>query len=134
MVVEVGTGSGYGAAVLSRLARQVYTVERIDALARQAELRLSRLGYDNVTVVEGDGSLGLPEHAPFDAIVVAAAAAQLPKAYEQQIIDGGRIVIPLGDAFFGQEMYRFIRCGDRLDSENLGGFAFVPLVQQSRKE
>ncbi len=126
--LEVGTGSGYAAAVLSRLADSVYTIERFEPLAQQARERLARLGYDNVEVHVGDGSLGLPEYAPFDAILVTAGAAHLPPPYAEQLSEGGRIVIPVGDAETSQNLYRFTRCGDRLTSENLGGFAFVPLV------
>jgi protein-L-isoaspartate(D-aspartate) O-methyltransferase len=127
-VLEIGTGSGYGAAVLSRVSRQVYTVERIEELAEVAKARLARLGYDNVTVVLGDGSRGLAEHQPYDAIIVTAAARELPAAYQEQLADGGRIVIPLGNQYYGQTMYRYTRHGDRWDIDNLGGFAFVPLI------
>ncbi len=99
-VLEIGTGSGYGAAILSQLASQVYTVERIPPLAELARRRLAQLGYDNVTVVLGDGSQGLADHQPYDAIIVTAAARQLPDAYQQQVADGGRIVIPLGNLYF----------------------------------
>ncbi len=95
-VLEIGTGSGYQAAVLSRLAGHVYTVERHPELARQAADTLSRLGLTNVSVVTGDGSRGLAEHAPFDAIVVAAAAAQNPPALFEQLREGGRMIIPVG--------------------------------------
>ncbi len=127
-VLEIGTGSGYGAAILSQLASQVYTVERIPPLAELARRRLAQLGYDNVTVVLGDGSQGLADHQPYDAIIVTAAARQLPDAYQQQVADGGRIVIPLGNLYFGQTMYRYTRQGDRWEIDDLGGFAFVPLV------
>ena len=95
-VLEIGTGSGYQAAVLSKLAGQVYTVERHPELARQAADTLSRLGLGNVSVVTGDGSRGLAEHAPFDAIVVSAAAAQIPPALFEQLREGGRMIIPVG--------------------------------------
>ena len=127
-VLEIGGGCGYGAAVLSRLAARVDTVERIAELAAIARVNLARVGYDNVEVHTGDGTLGLPERAPFDAIVVAAGASGLPDAYFQQLADGGRIVIPIGAARHGQIMYRFTRRGTELQSEGLGGFAFVPLV------
>jgi protein-L-isoaspartate(D-aspartate) O-methyltransferase len=126
--LEVGTGSGYAAAVLSRLVQKVHTIERFEPLALQARERLARLGYDNVEVHVGDGSLGLPEHAPFDAILVTAGAAHLPPPYAEQLAEGGKAVIPLGDAETSQNLFRFTRRGDRLFSENLGGFAFVPLV------
>ncbi len=127
-VLEIGTGSGYGAAVLSHLSGQVYTVERIEKLADAARARLANLGYANVTVVVGDGSLGLARYQPYDAIIVTAAARVLPTAYQDQLADGGRIVIPIGAQFFGQTMYRYTRRGDDWEIDNLGGFAFVPLV------
>jgi protein-L-isoaspartate(D-aspartate) O-methyltransferase len=127
-VLEIGTGSGYAAAVLSHLAKFVHTVERIPELAEEAKERLARLGYENVDVHLSDGTLGLPEQAPFDGIVVTAAGAQLPQAYADQLADGGRIVIPLGPYRFGQTMYRFTLTDGRLEKEDLGGFAFVPLI------
>ena len=95
-VLEIGTGSGYQTAVLTQLAKHVYSVERHLELARQAAETLSRLGLTNVTVVIGDGSRGLPEYAPFDAIVVSAAAAQVPPALFEQLREGGRMIIPVG--------------------------------------
>jgi protein-L-isoaspartate(D-aspartate) O-methyltransferase len=97
-VLEVGTGSGYQAALLAELAKQVYSVERHAALARSAEATLSRLGYRKVTVVAGDGSLGLPQYAPFDVIVVGAAAPQIPPPLFEQLGEGGRLAIPVGPA------------------------------------
>lgn len=128
-VLEVGTGSGYGAAVLSHLAQQVHSVERITTLARQAQQRLHQLGYANVTVHRRDGSRGLPECQPFDAIVSTAAASQLPEALLAQLGEGGRLVIPVGPRDGGQRMYRLTRVGDRYQEEDLGIFSFVPLVE-----
>ena len=127
-VLEVGTGSGYGAAVLSHLAGEVWTVERHGELADRARERLARLGYDTVHVITGDGSKGLPEHAPFDAIVVTAAAEVVPRAYLEQLVDGGRLVIPVGPAAGNQRMYRFTRRGEDHTTDDLGPFRFVPLV------
>ncbi|MEZ6131465.1 MAG: protein-L-isoaspartate(D-aspartate) O-methyltransferase [Planctomycetaceae bacterium] len=127
-VLDVGTGSGYGAAVLSRLAGVVHSVEYIPKLARAAAQRLQRLGYANVTVHVGDGSCGWPEQAPFDVIVVAAAAPQLPQDYVEQLAEGGRIVIPIGSRRRGQELMRYLRNGPEIVAENLGSFSFVPLV------
>lgn len=127
-VLEVGTGSGYAAAVLSRLAKEVYTVERIPELAAQAGATLSRLGYANVHVFAADGTLGLPAHAPFDGIVVTAGGAELPKPFLEQLAMRGRIVIPIGKHLYGQAMYRFTKLPEELRAENLGGFAFVPLI------
>ncbi len=129
-VLEIGTGSGYGAAVLAELSMMVFTIERIPELATEARARVQRLGYENVHIFTGDGTLGLPEHAPFDAIVVTAGGDELPETYGQQIAEGGRIVIPLGHERGSQRMVRFTRRGSRLVSEDLGGFNFVPLVGQ----
>ena len=127
-VLEVGTGSGYAACVLARLAGEVFSIERIPELAADARRRVTALGYGNVEVVCGDGTLGLPDEAPFDAIIVTAGAPELPSAYARQIADGGRIIIPVGDAQDSQRMCRFTRRGDDLLREDLGGFVFVPLV------
>jgi protein-L-isoaspartate(D-aspartate) O-methyltransferase len=127
-VLEVGTGSGYGAAVLSLLAPSVYTVERLPSLAASARERLDRLGFRNVEVVEGDGTLGLPGAAPFDAIVVTAGAEALPLPYLEQLAEGGRLVIPLAGGYLGQTLYCLTRKPGTLTIENLGGFVFVPLV------
>jgi protein-L-isoaspartate(D-aspartate) O-methyltransferase len=127
-VLEIGTGSGYGAAVLSLLAREVHTVERLESLARTARERLARLGYANVHVHQGDGSLGLPHEAPFDAIVCTAGAESLPEAYTEQLAEGGRLVIPVGPPA-NQHMYRFTRRNGRFEREGLGSFGFVPLVR-----
>lgn len=126
-VLEIGTGSGYGAAVLSLLAASVHTVERIPRLFHAAASRLQRLGYANVHVHLDDGTLGCPEYAPYDAIVVTAAAAVLPEAYIEQLADGGRIVIPLGEPS-GQTLCRYHRIGESLRQIDLGRFVFVPLV------
>jgi len=127
-VLEIGAGSGYGAAVLGVLARELYTVERIPELAQLAVERLSRLGFDKVQVYLGDGTLGLPQEAPFDAIVVTASAQQVPPAYLEQLAEGGRLVIPVGETSFDQVMYRITRRGNHYDYETLGEFSFVPLV------
>jgi protein-L-isoaspartate(D-aspartate) O-methyltransferase len=127
-VLEIGAGSGYGAAVLSRLAKVVYTIERIPELAQSAARRLTRLGYDNIHVLCGDGSLGLPEFAPYDAICVTAAAEEIPPAYAEQLAAGGRLLIPVGPSAWRQQMLRCTKRGDRLETEDLGPFAFVPLI------
>jgi protein-L-isoaspartate(D-aspartate) O-methyltransferase len=105
----------------------VHTIERIPELAESAKQRLARLGYENVTIHVGDGTLGLPEHAPYDAICVTAGGTELPPAYQGQLAEGGRILIPLGESGH-QTMYRFTRRGERLVKESLGTFAFVPLI------
>ena len=127
-VLEVGTGSGYAAAVLSHLAKDVYTVERIPELAEKAGATLSRLGYVNTHVFTANGTLGLPDQAPFDAIVVTAGGSSLPEPYLQQLSIGGRIVIPIGDYLAGQVMYRFTKLPEKTRVEHLGCFAFVPLI------
>lgn len=126
-VLEIGTGSGYGAAILSQLAAEVHTVERIPALADSAAQTLKRLGFTNVHVHLSDGTLGLVSQAPFDAISVTAAAREVPQPLLDQLADGGRLVIPVG-SLHGQEMQRITRRGDRYGTEDFGGYAFVPLI------
>lgn len=126
-VLEIGTGSGYGAAVLSRLCREVHTVERIPTLSKIAADRLYRQGVKNVHVHTADGTLGLPAESPFDAIVVTAGAEALPEPYAEQLVDGGRIVIPVGSSR-SQIMHRYTLCDGKLSQENLGTFSFVPLI------
>lgn len=130
VVLEVGTGSGYGAAVLSLLVQTVHTVERIGPLYQLAAERLGRLGYENVCVHLDDGSLGLIHEAPFDAIVCTAGAEFLPTAYQDQLTDGGRLVIPVGPAGH-QQMVRFTRRGNDWYADRLGSFGFVPLVSDN---
>jgi protein-L-isoaspartate(D-aspartate) O-methyltransferase len=129
-VLEIGTGSGYQAAVLSRLAGQVYTVERHPELARQAADTLSRLGLTNVSVVTGDGSRGLAEYAPFDAIVVAAAAAQIPPALFEQLREGGRMIIPVGPPEAQELQLVRKQTGEALISLR-EGCRFVPLISDA---
>lgn len=126
-VLEIGAGSGYGAAVLSLLAREVHTIERIDELFRNARARLARLGYKNVHVHHGDGTRGLPGEAPFDAILVAAGAEGVPIAYREQLSEGGRILMPVGLPG-DQQMIRVTRHEGEWQQDNLGSFGFVPLV------
>jgi protein-L-isoaspartate(D-aspartate) O-methyltransferase len=127
-VLELGTGSGYQAAVLATLVPQVYTVERIDELLRQARRRLRRLGIDNVRSRHDDGRLGWPECAPFDAIIVTAAAEQLDPALLEQLGPGGVLVAPVGNSL-AQQLLRFRRREDgSLQSDSLGPVMFVPLL------
>lgn len=130
-VLEIGTGTGYGAAVLAQLAEEVFSIERWPELYETATQRLERLGIFNVRTKLGDGSQGWAEQAPFDAIVVTAAAEQLPAAYFPQLAEGGRIIIPIGALGGGQTMCRFTRRNGELYEESLGLFSFVPLVCDS---
>lgn len=128
-VLDIGAGSGYQAAVLGKLAREVWSVEIVPELADEARERLSRLGYSNVHVVVANGSIGLPSRAPFDAIVVAAGAPEVPRALVDQLAPGGRLVIPTGE--LGIQMLRRIRrIGDTTSDEALLACAFVPLIGQ----
>ena len=127
-VLDVGTGSGYAAAVLAEIAGEVWSIERIDELARLARVRLEHEGCTNVHLRCGDGSLGWPEAAPFDAIVVAAGAPSVPKALQRQLAMGGRLVIPVGAADQGQRLVRITRDGENaFRTERLLGVRFVPL-------
>ncbi len=128
-VLEVGAGSGYAAAVLGRIARDVYAIERHASLARAASDRMRRLGYDNVQVMAGDGTAGWPEEAPFDAILVSAGGPEVPEPLLDQLAPGGRIVIPLGDPWKDQELVRLERRpGGGVVRESLGHVRFVPLI------
>ena len=127
-VLEVGTGSGYQAAVLGELAAQVYTVERIPELAQAARSTLEELGYRNVTVVAGDGSQGLPQMAPFDAILVAAAAGEVPALLREQLADNGTMVIPVGPRGDIQVLVTVRRTGGSFAVVEGIGCRFVPLV------
>ena len=111
-VLEIGTGSGYSSAVLSCIAKNVYTVERIGQLAEKAASTLADHGYRNVHVLHGDGTQGWPDHAPYDAILVAAGSPALPRALEKQLIIGGRLVIPMGTAQEAQEVVRVTRLSE----------------------
>jgi protein-L-isoaspartate(D-aspartate) O-methyltransferase len=126
-VLEVGTGSGYQTALLSELTREVYSVERHESLGLAAEGTLTRLGYTNVKVLLGDGSHGLPDHAPFDAIVVSAAAPQIPPPLFEQLREGGRMVIPVGPAH-AQELQLVRKQVGQPVVTGLEGCRFVPLI------
>jgi protein-L-isoaspartate(D-aspartate) O-methyltransferase len=127
-VLEIGTGSGYAAAILGRLAKEVFTVERLAPLADEARERLARLRFDNVHVLCGDGTLGWPEHAPYDAIAVAAGGPAIPNALLQQLAPRGRLVIPVGPDESSQVLMRVTRDGDRFHHEQLTQVRFVPLI------
>ncbi len=128
-VLEIGTGSGYAAAVLAEIAADVYTIERIAGLADMANSVLESLGYDNVRVRHGDGTLGWPEEAPFDAIVVTAGAPCVPESLKGQLAIGGRLVIPVGSTQAYQKIVRITRIDeDTFESEQLLPVRFVPLI------
>lgn len=126
-VLELGTGSGYQAAILSHLAHQVYSVERHATLAQQAEKVLAQLGYTNVVIKVGDGTLGWPEYSPYEAIIVTAGAPDVPHPLTEQLADGGRLVAPVGSQW-SQVLVKVRRQGDLLTRERLTPVAFVPLV------
>jgi protein-L-isoaspartate(D-aspartate) O-methyltransferase len=126
-VFEIGTGCGYAAAVLGRIASEVWTIERHPQLAHQAHDLLVELGYDNVHVLVGDGTTGYPEAAPYDAIVAAAAGPRVPDALLDQLAEGGRLVMPVGGSG-AQQLVRVRRRDDGFEHEQLGGVRFVPLI------
>ncbi len=126
-VLEIGTGSGYQAAVLSRLVAEVYTIEIVGPLGEQAARTIERLGYDNVHVQVGDGYLGWPEHAPFDKIIVTCSPEDVPKKLVEQLREGGRLVVPLGERF-QQSLYLFRKVNGRLQEEKLESTFFVPMT------
>jgi protein-L-isoaspartate(D-aspartate) O-methyltransferase len=133
-VLEVGTGSGYQAAVLSRLAREVITVERYRTLADAARARLAALGCDNVDVIVGDGFAGVPERAPFDRIIVTAAAEEVPKVLTEQLADGGVMLLPLGPHGGTQQLVKLTKSARTLARETLLPVRFVPLVPGQARE
>jgi protein-L-isoaspartate(D-aspartate) O-methyltransferase len=127
-VLEIGTGSGYQAAILSLLASEVYTIEIVNELAEEARARLRQLGYMNVHVRGGDGYKGWPDGAPFDRILVTAAPDVLPRALLDQLAEGGVLVAPVGPNSWSQRLLRYRKKGGRILSEDLGGVRFVPMV------
>jgi len=128
-VLEVGAGSGYAAAVMSRIAREVVAIERQHELVEVARERLERLGYDNVLIVEGDGTRGCPGEAPFDAILAAASGSHVPSPLVEQLAPGGRLVMPIGEPNWVQELVKVTKHPDGTTSqEKLGGVRFVPLI------
>ena len=128
-VLEVGTGSGYQTAILSRLCRRVYTIERYKRLMAQAEKRFTELGLTNITTRVGDGSKGWPEQAPIARILVTAAAADVPPALADQLDEGGIMIVPVGDEYGNQQVLRITRTAAGFDHEELLPVRFVPLVE-----
>ena len=129
-VLEIGTGSGYQSSLLSLLALEVFTVERVDSLAESAKDLMKGLGYLNVHVFTGDGTLGLPEYAPFDAIIVTAAAPKIPDAYISQLKTGGRLVIPVGDKY-SQVLYLIRKTPSGVEKSTSTSCVFVPLIGEN---
>lgn len=127
VVLEIGTGSGYAAAVVAEIAKQVYTVERVELLGIEAIERFKKLGYNNIEVKIGDGTLGWPEKGPFDAIIVTAGAPVIPSSLTKQLKEGGRLIIPVGDAIM-QHLLRIRKKNGRLIQEILDAVRFVPLI------
>ena len=128
-VLEVGAGSGYAAAVISRIADKVIAIERQHDLVEVARERLERLGYANVRIVEGDGTKGWPDEAPYDAILAAASGSHVPKTLVEQLAPGGRIVMPIGDPGWVQKLVKVTKGPKgQLITEDLGGVRFVPLI------
>jgi protein-L-isoaspartate(D-aspartate) O-methyltransferase len=127
-VLEVGTGSGYQAAILAQIVAEVYTVEIVEPLAIEAEERLARLGFTNVHLLHADGYYGWEEHSPYDAIVVTAAPDHIPQPLVQQLKDGGHLVIPVGPPGGYQALWQITREGDQIKKRNVTGVLFVPLT------
>jgi protein-L-isoaspartate(D-aspartate) O-methyltransferase len=134
-ILEIGTGSGYQAAILAQLVEQVYSLEIIPELAARATELLSRLGYANITVKTGDGHSGWPEHAPFDGIIITAAATHLPPALLAQLKPGGRLVVPVGLPYMSQELLLVEKdSAGELHTREMLGVAFVPMVGGKQRE
>jgi protein-L-isoaspartate(D-aspartate) O-methyltransferase len=131
-VLEIGTGSGYQAAILAELAHHVYTIEIVEPLADQAEKLLTELGYDNITVKCGDGYLGWEEHAPFDAIIVTCAPPEVPQPLLEQLADGGRMVVPVGS--FWQELLLIEKEDGKITERSVIPVRFVPMTGEGVKE
>jgi protein-L-isoaspartate(D-aspartate) O-methyltransferase len=133
-VLEIGTGSGYQAAVLSRLVREVVSIERYRTLAEAARNRLRTLGYDNVEVVVGDGFAGVPARAPYDRIIVTAAAENVPEVLVEQLVENGVLLLPLGPHHGTQEIVKLTKTNEGLAQDHLIGVRFVPLLRGQARE
>ncbi|NOZ19715.1 MAG: protein-L-isoaspartate(D-aspartate) O-methyltransferase [Planctomycetes bacterium] len=133
-VLEVGTGSGYQAAVLAEIVGHVYTIEIVEPLAKRAEKDLKELGYKNITVKCGDGYQGWKEHAPFDAVIVTAAPEHVPQPLIDQLKEGGRLVIPVGPQWVGQDIVRLTKTKDGVKEEKVLAVRFVPMTGEAEKK
>ncbi len=133
-VLEIGTGSGYQAAVLAELVKEVYSIEIRERLSEQAELLLNSLGYKNVRTKYADGYFGWEEHAPFDAIIITASANHIPPPLIKQLKNGGRLIIPLGSTLYFQTLTIVTKTRDDLAVEQMGGVRFVPMVGKMRQD
>jgi protein-L-isoaspartate(D-aspartate) O-methyltransferase len=131
-VLEVGSGCGYQAAVLARIAKRVFGIEIVEPLARESKERLARLGFANVEIRAGDGYAGWPEHAPFDAIMVSAAAPRVPERLKEQLKDGGRLILPVGE--YVQHLKIVTRRGTKFEERDLLAVQFVPMTGEIRKD
>ena len=133
-VLEIGTGSGYQAAVLAELVDQVYSIEIGEKLAKEASLKLKELGYQNVKVKQGDGYFGWPSYAPFDAIIVTCAANHIPPPLTKQLKEGGRLIIPLGSTLFHQTLTLITKVKGELEVKHISGVRFVPMIGETEKK
>jgi protein-L-isoaspartate(D-aspartate) O-methyltransferase len=133
-VLEIGTGSGYHAAVLAELAKDVYTIEIIEPLAKAASARLARLGYSNAHVKIGDGYQGWPEVAPFDAIIVTCAPDKVPQPLTQQLKEGGRMIVPVGSGIMDQQLYLLEKINGELAQRAILPVRFVPMAGEAAKK
>jgi protein-L-isoaspartate(D-aspartate) O-methyltransferase len=131
-VLEIGTGSGYQAAILAELTKEVYTIEIIESLASTAKKRLAELGYQNISVRAGDGYLGWPEAAPFDAIIITAAPDHIPKPLLDQLKEGGRMVVPVGT--YSQELKKIVKQSGKIETTDIISVIFVPMTGEGVKQ
>jgi len=131
-VLEIGTGSGYQAALLAKLVKHVYSIEIVEPLANSAAQRLQQLGYANVTVKHGDGYLGWPEHAPFDSVIVTCAPNEVPQPLVDQLKEGGLMVIPVAEEGWAQKLYLIEKKGGRLEKTELADVLFVPMTGKAQ--
>ena len=132
-VLEIGTGSGYQAAVLAELVNQVYSIEINEKLAKKTSHRLKELGYKNVKVKQGDGYFGWPEHAPFDAVIITCAANDIPPLLIEQLKEGGRLIMPLGNILFHQTLTLITKVKGEKKVEHISGVRFVPMLGEAEK-